>query len=177
MASNSADRTGVVSSNATAMSSSSIRTSARRPVASAAWTRFSVAQPRLTKRWWSSGSTIGVRREKSGRMVMDRSPTELPRLRVVARRREGRLAHEIAKVRGVARSKRCDWILHLGDRILVRGPLAVGASLHQREGACGQTAGDKLSPRCCRRSPDTEPPTSMMQAFSAKARCTGRHQA
>jgi hypothetical protein len=41
-----------------------------RPWARAAWIRFSAAQPSETYRWWSSGSTAGQRRVKSGRIVM-----------------------------------------------------------------------------------------------------------
>ncbi len=44
--------------------------SARRPSAAAAMTRFSAAQPSETNRWWSSGSTAGQRRAKSGRIVI-----------------------------------------------------------------------------------------------------------
>lgn len=51
------------------------RASACSPFASAACTRFSVAQPSETNRWWSSGSTAGQRREKSGVMAMDASAT------------------------------------------------------------------------------------------------------
>jgi hypothetical protein len=42
---------------------------------SAAWTRFSAAQPRLTKTWWSSGSITGVRRAGSGAIEIVPSPT------------------------------------------------------------------------------------------------------
>lgn len=44
--------------------------SALHPCASAACTRFSVAHPSDTKRWWSSGSTAGHRRDRSGRTEM-----------------------------------------------------------------------------------------------------------
>ena len=48
--------------------------SARRPKAAAASVRFSAAQPRLTHRWWSSGSTAGVPLD----MAMEMLGMELP---------------------------------------------------------------------------------------------------
>ncbi len=43
------------------------------PLARAACTRFSAAQPKDTNRWWSSGSTAGQRRERSGRIEIAES--------------------------------------------------------------------------------------------------------
>jgi len=65
-----------VGSSFTAMTLSPLgskRGSAWSPVVSAACTRFCVAQPGETKRWWSSGSTAGQRRAKSGAREIDRS--------------------------------------------------------------------------------------------------------
>ena len=50
-------------------------------------TRFSAAQPRLMNRWWSAGSTAGVRRVKSGRMSI-----RPPRMR----KRQGCVLWELA---------------------------------------------------------------------------------
>jgi hypothetical protein len=63
------------------------------PFAAAACTRFSAAQPRLTNRWWSSGSTTGQRREvrqNRNAVVLDLNRQHW----VVARRCQRRVAHQ-----------------------------------------------------------------------------------
>ena len=74
MAWNSGDGTAFVGSRATATPPAPVgskRALARSPLARAACTRFSVSQPSDTKRWWSSGSTTGVRRDRSASMEID----------------------------------------------------------------------------------------------------------
>src|SRR3970040_2855273 len=47
--------------------------SAPKPAAAAASNRFCAAQPSDTNRWWSSGSTLGQRRDQAGRIDIERS--------------------------------------------------------------------------------------------------------
>jgi hypothetical protein len=117
IAAKSGDQTGVISSNATSMESSRTKTSAWSPLASAALTRFSVAEPRLTNRWWSSGSTTGVRRVKSGTIVIERSSSANVHGCVLwLDARERGLSHQVAKSARARRRRARDSPSHLGHR-------------------------------------------------------------
>src|SRR5260370_6005606 len=73
MALNRSDSSGRAGSSPIVMTSDTMAVVAVNPAAVAARARFCAAQPRLTNRWWSFGSTAGHLRAKSGAIVILRS--------------------------------------------------------------------------------------------------------